>query len=300
MRSATTSLGLIVAFASAARHGSFAGAARDLGVSPSAVSKSIARLERQMRIRLFHRTTRQIRLTPDGEDLFERCQRILEDVAALDATAVGARTGLRGTLRIDVPIAYGRLIVLPVLAELRRRHPELMIEARFSDQMVDIIKEGLDAAVRIGRLADSRLVGRMFDQQVLWTCASPEYLRRHGTPQSPDELAGHTCLTFRMPTTGRDRPWEFRRGRRDYFVTLASEVRLGDGDALVQTAVAGMGLIQVPSYLAEQAVRRRRLVQVLEDFRPAPMPISLVYPGHRHVPLRVKALAEALGQVKSG
>jgi DNA-binding transcriptional LysR family regulator len=295
---AVTSLGLIVSFASAARHASFAGAARDLGVSPSAVSKNVARLEAQMRVRLFHRTTRQISLTPDGEELYERCQRILEDVEALEATAATTRTGLRGTLRIDTPITYGRLVMLPVLATLRRRHPELRIDARYSDQVVDIIKEGLDAAVRIGPLADSRLVGRMIDQQIIWTCASPAYLRRHGNPDSPDDVMTHTCLTFRMPSSGRDRPWEFRRGRRDYVLNPQSAMRIGDGEALVQAAVAGLGLIQVPGYIAEQEVRRRRLVEILEDYRPAPLPISLVYPSHRHIPLRVRALADAIAERK--
>ncbi|MEW6690007.1 MAG: LysR family transcriptional regulator [Pseudomonadota bacterium] len=290
------SLELIASFASAARHASFASAARELGVSPSAVAKNVARLESQMGVRLFHRTTRQVSLSPDGEDLFTRCQRILEEVESLEAAATGARSGLRGTLRIDMPIVYGRQVVLPVLAMLGARHPELKIDARFSDQFVDIIKEGLDAAVRIGPLADSRLVGRMFDQQVIWTCASSAYLKRHGKPESPDELQAHTCLLFRMPSSGRDRPWQFRHGKRDYAVVPESKVRLGDGEALVQAAAAGLGLIQVPSYMAEHEVKRGRLVQILQDYRPAPLSISLVYPSHRHVPSRVRALADALAE----
>jgi DNA-binding transcriptional LysR family regulator len=297
-RSTGTSLGLIVAFAAAARQGSFAGAARDLGISPSAVSKNVARLEARMKVRLFHRTTRQISMSPDGEELYERCQRILAEVEALDASAADARTGLRGTLRIDLPITYGRLVVVPVLARLSARHPGLAIDARFSDQVVDLVKEGLDAAVRIGSLADSRLVARMFDQQVLYACASPAYLRRHGAPQSPDELSAHTCLTFRVPTSGRDRPWQFRHGRRDYTLSPDTGVRLGDGEALVSAAAAGMGLIQVPSYMAQQALQRRQLVEVLANYRPAPMPISLVYPSRRHTPLRVRMLAEALAARK--
>jgi DNA-binding transcriptional LysR family regulator len=290
------SLELIVSFASAARHASFAGAARELGVSPSAVAKNIARLESQMGVRLFHRTTRQVSLSPDGEELFTRCQRILEEIESFEAAAVGARTGPRGTLRIDMPVAFGRLVVLPVLARLRARFPELKIDARFSDQVVDIVKEGLDAAVRIGPLTDSRLVGRMVDQQVLWTCASPAYLSRHDKPESPDELSVHICLLFRMPSSGRDRPWQFRRGKRDYSLVPESGVRLGDGEALLHAAVAGLGVIQVPSYIAEQEVKRGRLVEILKDYRPAPLPISLVYPSHRHIPARVRAFAEALAE----
>ena len=290
------SFDLIVSFASAARHASFARAARELGLSPSAVAKNVARLEAQLGMRLFHRTTRQVTLSQDGEELYARCQRILEDVESLEAAAADGRSGTRGTLRIDMPVSYGRQVVLPVLTKLMARHPELKIDARFSDQVVDIVKEGLDAAVRIGPLADSSLVGRMFDQQLIWTYASPAYLARHGKPGSPDELTRHTCLLFRLPSSGRDRPWQFRAGKRDFSLTPESGVRLGDGEALVQAAAAGLGLVQAPTYLAEHEVKRGRLVESLQRYRPAPLPISLVYPSHRHIPLRVRALADALAE----
>jgi len=290
------SLELIVSFASAARHSSFASAARELGLSPSAVAKNIARLEEQMGVRLFHRTTRQVSLSPDGEELFERCRRILEEVEAFESAAAGARSGLRGTLRVDMPTVYGRSVVLPALARLKRLHPELRIDARFSDLRVDIIQEGLDAAVRIGPLTDSRLVGRKFDEQVLWICGSKDYLDEHGVPESPEDLQAHVCLLYRLPSNGRDRPWQFRFGQRDEALMMESGMRLGDGEALVLAAIAGLGLIQVPSYLAELAVREGKLVEILRDYRPSPMPISLVYPSHRHIPPRVRALADALAE----
>ncbi|MBM3343478.1 MAG: LysR family transcriptional regulator [Betaproteobacteria bacterium] len=290
------SLDLIVSFAAAARHAGFARAARELGLSPSAVAKNIASLEAQLGMRLFHRTTRQVILSQDGEDLYARCKRILEEVESLETAAADARTGPRGTLRIDMPVTYGRQVVLPVLTRLMGRYPELKIDARFSDQVVDIVKEGLDAAVRIGPLADSNLVGRMFDQQAIWTCASPSYLARHGKPESPDALSAHTCLLFRLPSSGRDRPWQFRVDQRDASLMPDSGMRLGDGEALVQAAAAGLGLIQAPKYMAEHEVKRGKLVQILQRYRPAPLPISLVYPSYRHIPFRVRALADALAE----
>lgn len=290
------SFDLIVSFASAARHAGFARAARELGLSPSAVAKNVASLEAQLGMRLFHRTTRQVTLSQDGEDLYARCKRILEEMESLEAVAADARSGPRGTLRIDVPITYGRKVVLPVLTGLMARHPEVKIDVRFSDQVVDIVKEGLDAAVRIGPLADSGLVGRMFDQQVIWTCASPAYLAKRGKPESPDDLSAHTSLMFRMPSSGRDRPWQFRVGKRSVSLVPDSGVRLGDGEALVQAAAAGLGVIQVPKYIAEDEVKRGGLVEILPRFRPAPQPISLVYPSNRHVPLRVRVLAEVLAR----
>lgn len=288
------SLDLVVSFASAARHAGFARAARELGVSPSSVAKNVARLEAQLGTRLFHRTTRQVTLSQDGADIFARCQRILEDVESLEAAATEARSGARGTLRIDMPITYGRQVVLPVLTKLMARHPELKIDARFSDHVVDIVKEGLDAAVRIGPLTDSGLVGREFDKQIICTCASPAYLARQGEPVTPDELEKHSCVLFRMPSSGRDRMWQFRSGKRNLSLTPQSSMRLGDGEALVQAAAAGLGIVQAPTYLTDRDVKRGKLVEILQKFRPPSLPISIVYPSHRHIPVRVRVLATAL------
>ncbi len=296
-----TSLQLIAAFASAARHASFAGAARELGLSPSAVAKSIARLEVELGVRLFHRTTRRVSLSPDGQDLYARCRRILEEVESLEADARGAGTEVRGTLRIDLPVTYGRQVVLPVITSLMAHHPALLVDARFSDRFTDIVQEGLDAAVRIGPPADSRLVARRFDRQRLGTFASPRYLAGRRRPGAPADLAKHTCLLFRMPTSGRDRPWAFRVDGRDVSFVPESGVRLGDGEALVRAAADGAGIIQVPGYMAQDAVREGGLVEVLQRHRPAPLPISLVYPSRRHVPPRVRALGDALAEaVKRG
>ena len=288
------SIDLLVSFTSAARHASFANAARELGHSPSAVAKNIARLESQLGVRLFHRTTRQVTLSTEGERLFIRANRVLEEIALLEGDAAGTDASPSGILRIDMPVTYGRDVVLPVLTRLMEHHPELKIDARFSDHVVDIIKEGLDAAVRIGPLNDSRLVGRMFDQQAISTYASPAYIEAHGTPESPQELTQHTCLLFRVPASGRDRPWQFQSGKRSYSLNLESDIRLGDGEALVKAAAAGLGIIQVPRHMAQREVDSGTLVEVLQKQKPAPLPISLIYPSHRYIPLRVRVLADAL------
>lgn len=288
------SLDLIVAFVAAARHASFARAAHELGVSPSAIARNIARLETQLGMRLFHRTTRQVTLSEDGEHIYERCLRVVEEVEALEASATQARSAVRGTLRVDMPVSYGRMVVLPVLMELMASHPQLQIDARFSDHVVDIVKEGVDLAIRIGPLLDSGLVARQFDQQFLGIYASPSYLERHGEPESPEALDAHRCILFRMPSTGRVRPWQFQSGRRSYSLLPDRGVRLGDGEALIQAAVGDLGIVQAPTYLAEAEVTRGRLVEILAGFRPPALPISMVFPSQRHVPMRVRVLAEAL------
>ena len=178
----------ILVFVRAARHASFAEAARELGQSPSTIAKSIGRLEAQWGVKLFYRTTRQVSLTPDGQSLFERCQRILDEVEALRAEAEGVRGEPTGVLRIDVPLTYGKRVVLPLLATLTARHPGLSLDVRFSDRFAAVIAEGLDAVIRIGPLADSRLVARRIGWQYLLVCASPAYLDARGLPQTPAEL----------------------------------------------------------------------------------------------------------------
>jgi DNA-binding transcriptional LysR family regulator len=285
---------LLTSFACAARHRSFARAARELGTSPSAVAKNVARLESQLKLRLFHRTTRRVALTPDGELLQERCRRVLHEVAELEGAVAGKLAGPSGTLKLDVPIVYGRRVVLPVLAKLRHRYPDLAFDVRFSDRIADVVGEGLDAVIRVGTLDDSSLVARRVGWQRMWTGASPAYLRRHGTPLRPEDLQQHQCLVFRIPTSRKEWPWRFRVGSREVVVRPATQVWFDDGEALVAAALAGLGLVHVPSYMAEQEVARGRLAEVLSGMRPPLMPISIVYPGPRQPPLRLRVLIESL------
>ena len=286
----------VVAFAAAARNGSFAKAARELSQTPSTIAKSIGRLESQLGVKLFHRTTRQVSLTADGQQLFSQCQRILDEVELLRSAAAGARGEPSGLLRIEAPLTYGKRVVLPVLAKLLERHPRLRIDARLSDQVSDVIREGLDAAIRTGTLGDSRLVARQIGQQSLVVCASPAYLERHGTPRIPADLGQHQCLLFRMPSSGRDRPWQFRIDGDIVEVQPESRLRLGDGEALVDAAIAGLGIAQVPDYMAADAHGAGRVVEVLREFRAPPIPISVVYPTSRMLPPRVRVLIDALSE----
>ncbi len=286
----------IMAFATAARNGSFAKAARELSQTPSTIAKAIGRLESQLGVRLFNRTTRQVSLTPDGQHLFSQCQRILDEVEVLKSVAAGASGTPSGVLRIDAPLSYGRRVVLPVLARLLKRHPGLSIEARLSDNYTDVIREGLDAIVRLGPLADSRLVAKTVGQHHQLVVASPEYLTRQGRPRTPHDLESHACVLFRVPATGRARPWQFRVDGVDTEINPDSRLRLGDGEALIEAASAGLGLVQAPDYMAADAINAGRVVEVLREFRPAPLPVNVVYPTTRMLPSRVRAFIDALSE----
>jgi DNA-binding transcriptional LysR family regulator len=283
-----------VAFSETARHGGFAGAARELGVSPSAVAKNVARLEADLGLRLFHRTTRKVALTSEGHELFERCRRIVEEIDALRDDAAGARAEPSGTLRLNVPITFGKRVVVPRLAELVRRHPRIALDVSFTDRYADLVSEGLDASIRVGTLADSSLVARPFATQTMIVCASPGYLRAHGTPRNPEALARHRCLVSRMPTSRRLRPWRLQRDGVLVEPEPAPLAIFDDGEAMVAAAVASMGLVQVPNYMADEAIARGELVEVLKRFRPPAMSIALVYPSARRVTPRLLALIDVL------
>jgi LysR family transcriptional regulator, regulator for bpeEF and oprC len=292
------SLQQIAAFSETAKHGSFAAAARESGNAPSTLAKAVARLEERLGVKLFHRTTRQVSLTADGERLFQRCQRLLAEVDELQAEASGVRASPTGTLRIDMPIVLGRRLVMPLLARLAREHPELSLDVRLQDGYVDLVKEGIDVAIRVGELSDSTLVSRRLGAQAMVLVASPSYLAERGTPRRLEQLDAHDALVFRMPSTGKDRPWRFRRKGADVELRPTSRVRVNDGEGLVQATLLGQGLAQLPDYFVREELARGELVEVLPGLRPAPIPIHVVYPGARLVPQRVRALLDALLAVK--
>jgi LysR family transcriptional regulator for bpeEF and oprC len=289
------SLQQIVAFAETAKYGTFAAAARATGSAPSALAKAVARLELGLGVRLFHRTTRQVSLTPDGERLYRRCQRLLLEIDEFQAEASGVGEAPAGVLRIDMPIVLGRRFVMPLLAELIRKHPGLSLDVRLQDGYVDLVKEGIDAAIRIGDLMDSTLVSRRFASHAMVMVASPNYLRERGTPRRVDQLTAHDALVFRLPSSGKDRLWRLRsKGQAHVDLLPASRVRVNDGEGLVQAALLGLGLAQLPDYFVRDELARGELVEVLPQARPALNAISIVYPGAKLVPNRVRVLIDVL------
>ena len=284
----------LLAFSETAKRGGFAAAARELGTAPSTLAKVVARLEASLGLRLFHRTTRQVRLTADGERLFQRCQRVLAELQELQAEAAGACAAPSGTLRIDMPIVFGRLVVLPILARLVQQHPALELDVRLSDAHVDLVKDGIDVAIRVGELQDSTLAATRFASQQLVLVAAPSYLRRHRTPVALADLADHRHILFRMPTSGRDRPQQFSVKARTVALQREQGTRFNDGGAMVAAAVLGLGLAQVPDHMVAADLAAGRLVELLVNHRPPPMPIHAVMPGNRLVPARVRVLIEAL------
>ncbi|HWJ93898.1 MAG TPA: LysR family transcriptional regulator [Telluria sp.] len=283
-----------IAFASAARLASFAGAGRELGITASTVAKRIARLEERLGVKLFHRTTRQVTLTCDGEALYARCEKVLADIDEIESLASGASGAPRGVLRINMPITYGKRVVLPRLAQLVAQYPGLELDVRLSDAFCDVVKDGMDAAIRIGPLDDSRLAARRIDWQHLVLCASPAYLRAHGKPSRAAQLKDHSFIVFRNPTSGRERPVQVQAGESLHEFHPASRVMINDGEGMVEAARHGVGMTQVPVYMAQDALADGSLVEVLPSCRPPAQPVSLIWPGNRLLPPRMRLLIETL------
>ena len=239
-----------------------------------------------------------MRLTPDGERLYQRCQRVLSEVEDLQAEASGSRAQVSGTLRVNLPVYYGRRFVMPLLADLQRQHPALRLDVHLTDQQVDLVRDGFDLAVRMGPLRDSTLVARRVDQQHLVLCASPGYLAARGTPRRVEDLAGHAGIVFRLPSSGRDRPWQLRQRGKALELAPAAQVRINETEALVEAVRLGLGICQLPDMLVHDELQRGDLVELLPSCRPEPMPIHLVVPSGRLVPARVRAALDVLGALR--
>jgi LysR family transcriptional regulator for bpeEF and oprC len=289
-----TNLSQFMAFAAVARQLSFAGAARELGLAPSSVAKSVARLESRMNVRLFVRTTRSVQLTADGEELFQRCSDVLAQVAALEESTDARSTEPTGVLRISAPIGYGGKVLVPAIGRLLERHPMLRADLRLTDERVDLAKDGLDAALRFGKLPDSGLIAREVDRQPLLLCASPRYLARHPAPQHPTDIEGHDVIAFRMPGSGRDRPLEFRVSGAPTAAKFTPRLWLSHGESLVDAMLADCGLAQVPHFMVEDALASGRLVELLPALRPDPLDVNLVTSGGRILLPRVRVLLDEL------
>lgn len=290
-------LGSIELFCLAGELGSFTAAAAAAGVTPGAVSRSVGRLEERMGVRLFVRTTRQIRLTEVGRAYFEQCRQALTQLVEAERMATGQQLLPVGTLRISVPTTYAHYRLLPLLPEFRERHPEVRLDVHVSNRNVDFSDEGFDLAIRVRAPADSTLIVRHLEDAELVVVATPGYLGRRGTPMTLEDLAQHECIQFDLPSSGRRIPWLFQQQREEIGITgdggyVLSEDVLGG----VTLARHGAGLFQTYRFIVEEDLREGRLVAVLQPFGGRSRPFSLLYPHNRHVPSRVRSFIDFLVQ----
>jgi DNA-binding transcriptional LysR family regulator len=284
------SLSALVAFVRTAETLSFVGAGRAIGVSASAVGKSVARLEHTVGVRLFQRSTRRVRLTEEGARFYERCRRILDDLQDAEAMLSDAAGAPRGRLRVSAP-TIGYRFLLPILPAFLARHPQIELELDFTDRLVDVIDEGLDVVIRSGAQSDSRLMARRLAPFRFVLCASPAYLKRHGVPRTPPELASHRCVRFRVPTTGRLQAWALTGGAEP---RLPTALICNNMEAVHLAALGGVGLAYLPDFLARDAIAARALRTVLDDFLVNPGQFWALWPSSRQPSPRLRAFVDFL------
>ena len=277
-------------FVAVADTAGFAPAARKLQMSPPAVTRAIAALEEHLGILLFHRTTRQVRLTAAGARFLEDCRRILADLGEAEDSATGAHREPRGRLSITASMRFGYMYVAPLLLEFLERYPEVSVQTLFVDRVVNLLEEGLDVAVRIGPLPDSSLTAIRVGTVRRVVCGSPAYLARHGIPQISEALADHDIVVFSALSP---RPaWNFRTTDGELNVPLTSRLIVNTADVAIAAAVAGRGLTRVLSYMIAPELKSGHLQIVLADYEPAPLPIHIVYQEGRKAAARVRAFVD--------
>lgn len=281
-------------FSSVAQSGSFSAAGRALGLTPSAVSRTIDRIEARLGVRLMLRTTRVLTLTAEGQTYLGAARRILADLDDAEQS-IADQGAPRGRVRVSAALAHGRMSVVPLLGAFVRLYPHILVDISLTDAVVDVAAGQADVAIRFGKLPDSPLTARRLGETGRTVVASPDYLARRGTPRVPEDLHDHDCLNFNFR---RAEPvWPFRRDGRDYALTVSGPVEANNGETLTQLALAGVGVTRVGNFSVADAIDDGRLVPLLEEFNPGDRePIHAVFVGGANMPARVRVFVDFLAE----
>lgn len=279
-------------FAAVVEAGSFVGASDALDMSKPAVSRYVADLEARLGVRLLHRTTRKLSLTPEGEVFYTRCRQLLSNIEEAEAEITSRSGEATGQLKVSVPVSFGLLHLAPLWAEFMARHPKVTLDLTLSDRMVDLVEEGFDLAVRIARLPSSSLISRKLSSTRMILCASPKYLKRHGTPSHPSELARHTIAAYSLLSMGE--VWEFDGPQGRVAIKVDPRMRTNSGDTCRAVALRHEALVIQPSFLVGEDIRSGALLEILPEFRSMEMGIYAMYPTRKHVLPKVRLLIDYL------
>ena len=283
----------IAVFVRVVERGSFTRAADELELSRAAVSKYLSRLEERLGARLLHRTTRRLSLTEAGAALFEASRGALERIEEAEESIARFQKEPRGRLKLSAPMGFGILYLGDAIADFLRAYPAMSLDVRFDDRFVNLVEEGVDVAIRIGRLTDSSLVARKLASVRVLACASPRYLAEHGEPETPEDLAAHNCLIYSYSSTAN--VWRFvAPGGREIPVAVTGTLRTNNGLAECEAAIAGLGVMMAPAFYAARPIREKKLKRILTGYRLPELGIHAVYPQREHVPPKVRAFVDFL------
>ncbi len=278
------------AFVAVVEAGGFSAAARKLGMPLTTVSRKVSELEDLLRVQLLTRTTRSVALTEIGQTHYKTCSRLLDELHEAERLASGEYRAPRGELVVAAPIGLGRIYLTPLVTEFLQAYPDVDIDLRLADRVVNLADDGVDIALRVGDLPDSSQVAIKIGSVRHVTCASPAYLEKNGTPRALDDLSAHSCVTF--TSLGMPNEWQFRSRRHVRRVGVRSRLSVSTAEAAIDAAVAGLGITRVLCYQAAPSIVAKRLELVLRDAEPEPMPVSFVHQGGRLVPQKLKAFID--------
>ncbi|USR60256.1 LysR family transcriptional regulator [Lelliottia amnigena] len=273
---------------------SFSRAADTLGLPKGSVSRQIQALENLLGTQLLHRTTRRVSLTQDGMVYYERAKDLLANLDELDGLFQSDPTSISGRLRVDMPVAVARNLVIPKLPSFLQQYPGIELELSSSDRLVDVIREGFDCVVRVGSLKDSGLIARTLGKLSMINCASPDYLARFGYPDNLDDLASHAVIHYAVNLGTRPQGFEFFNGDATVWVKTGGILTVNSTETYHAACLAGLGIIQVPRVGVREALRAKKMVEILPQYRAEPMPVSLIYPHRRNLSRRVHLFMEWL------
>lgn len=285
-------LDLLKTFVRVAELSSFTLASDALGLPRSSVSEQIRTLEQLLDTRLLLRTTRKVQTTPDGQALYERSKDLLAEMDELESLFRQDNATLSGRLRVDMPTAIARRLVMPRVSEFIDRHPLIELEISSTDRRVDLVREGFDCVVRVGELSDSSLVARPVGRFNMINCVSVDYAIRHGVPQTLEDLQHHRLVNYVSAFGSSNATFEYHRDGKDHFVPMPSSMTVNYIEAYEAACLGGLGIVQIPRLSEAYHLRRGELVEVLPDHLPAPMPVSLLYAHRRHLPQRCRVFMD--------
>jgi DNA-binding transcriptional LysR family regulator len=287
-------VGSLNVFVRSAETRSFTAAGRQMGISASAVGKAISRLETRLGVRLFHRSTRSITLTPEGAQFLKRCSRIIQEIEAAEAELALANSMPRGRLRVSLPLVG--MLLMPVIGAFMKAYPEITVDLDFTDRLVDVIEEGLDVVIRTGEIGDSQLITRTLGRFTHIIVGSPEYLAERGTPVTPEDLLNHACLQHRFQSTGKLRAWPLERNGETLNLDLPNAAIVSNTESLISLAEQGLGLACVPGFTVREQLRRGTLVHVLQELPGNPGVLRALWPSGRHLSPKIRVFVDFMGQ----
>lgn len=291
-------MGAIPVFVAVVEANSFTQAARNLGLTKSAVSRRVSDLEDELGVRLLHRTTRRLSLTEAGERYVEHARSALREARAAEDAATELQRLPRGRLRINSPMSFGRLHVAPAIPSFLGRYPEIEIDMTMEDRVVDLVEGGYDLAIRVGTLADSSLVARKLAPSRNVVCATPAYLRKHPAPKTPDALVDHNCLLYAYFSESNE--WSFVRDAHRQTIRVSGRYRVNNSEALREAVLQGVGVARIPTFIVGPDIAEGRLVQLLPDHPMPTQEIYAVWPERRHLPTKVRVFTDFLTESIGG